>query len=192
MTPGTTVPAALVGVWEGARVHLLREGAPPRRGVVAARHSRDGYWLVHAEPAERGESSADGFAHAWIAPRSERGIDVIVVDAERMLLDLRDRPTRLEVIERWRVVTPRTTGGISGPWFSRMHRPNVQYLACGDLHAVARPVGRPSYLAYAVVVPALADLDPTDDTRLSEADPVRVVDVRALAIVCQHVFGGAS
>jgi hypothetical protein len=191
MTPGTTVPAALVGVWEGARVHLLREGAPPRRGVVAARHSRDGYWLVHAEPAERGESSADGFAHAWIAPRSERGIDVIVVDAERMLLDLRDRPTRLEVMARLALrVCPDV--GFSGATFE--HDPRS---FDGRVWCIRAPRSHlnPNWTTEAwgrEKAPALADLDPTDDTRLSEADPVRVVDVRALAIVCQHVFGGAS
>ena len=42
-----------------------------------------------------------------------------------------------------------------------------------------------------VVIPALADLDPTDDTRLPDDDNVREVDVRALAIVCRHVWGGA-
>lgn len=189
MTPGTTVPAALVGVWEGARVHLLREGAPPRRGVVAARHSRDGYWLVHAEPAERGESSADGFAHAWIAPRSERGIDVIVVDAERMLLDLRDRPTRLEVMARLALrVCP--DAGFSGATFE--HDPRSFDWRVWCIRA-PRSHLNPNWTTEAwghEKAPALADLDPTDDTRLP--DGTRVVDVRALAIVCQHVFGGAA
>ena len=168
MTLGTTIPAALVGVWDGAR------GFWRGRPVEIWEPVDGGKWATFHGAPDGGEQVP------WF--RYEPIADIA--------LDLTHRPTRLEVIERWRVVTPRTTGGISGPWFSRMHRPNVQYLACGDLHAVARPVGRPSYLAYAVVVPALADLDPTDDTRLP--DGARVVDVRALAIVCQHVFGGPS
>jgi len=173
MTPGTTIPAG-IGVWEGARVVINAPGyldIPTGTVGTVAHRGRMGGWEVATCPPD-----------VW-SPRT------YLTDVEDLHLDLTHRPTRLEVIERWRVVTPRTTGGISGPWFSRMHRPNVQYLACGDLHAVARPVGRPSYLAYAVVVPALADLDPTDDTRLP--DGARVVDVQALAIVLRQVFGVA-
>jgi len=163
-----TVPCEGIGVWEGARVRAqtLRYGEVCCTVVRRTIGMGAGWWDVVLD-----------------------GLHIVSAHVGDMRLDLTHRPTRLEVIERWRVVTPRTTGGISGPWFSRMHRPNVQYLACGDLHAVARPVGRPSYLAYAVVVPALADLDPTDDTRLP--DGARVVDVQALAIVLRQVFGVA-
>jgi len=170
MSTNTTVPATLVGVWPGAQV-IHTDG---RVGIVVA----------------TGELA--GQPCAWAAFGA--GINSVPEPAchsvQALALDLTHRMTRLEVIERWRRVTPRTTGGISEPWFGRMHRPNVRYLACGDLHAVAHPVGRPSYLTYAVVVPALANLDPTDDTLLP--DGARLVDVQALALVVAHVFGGPA
>ena len=147
MIPGTTVPAALVGVWDGAVVWVDQATGGRIRVVV----------------------------RAW-----ERWTDL-----DRVHLDLTHRPTRLEVMARlgaragadvgegvlwFRMFARRTwmidgVAGVSATW------------SCDDDGAAS-------------LLPALADLDPTDDTRLP--DGARVVDVRALAIVCQHVFGGAA
>lgn len=166
-----TVPCEGIGVWEGARV-VYR----PVPGYDDSQH----------EPGESGVVTVvrDRHGHAWVyvalAQQVERHPPACLD------LDLTHGPTRVWAIERWRRATPRAPLDISEPWLGRMHRPDVRYLACGRLHAVARPVGRPSYLTHAVVVPALADLDPTDGARLP--DGARVVDVQALARVLRHVF----
>ena len=161
MIPGTTVPAALVGVWEGARVLTPLDGA----GIVTDA-APDATWGVTVAFG-RGERRPLGYL------------------ARDLHLDLTHRPTRLEVMARlgaragadvgegvlwFRMFARRTwmidgVAGVSATW------------SCDDDGAAS-------------LLPALADLDPTDDTRLP--DGARVVDVRALAIVCQHVFGGAA
>ena len=168
MTPGTTIPAALVGVWDGARVWMDGSDLDTDHGIVCER-ATDGRWWV---TFPRHHLSAAGPDHREIG-------------LSRMTLDLTHRMTRMEVVARLgaRVGADVSEGVL---WFRSFGR------RVWNVDSVAGATGLWGSVedGAASVLPTLADLDPTDDTRLP--DGARVVDVRALAIVCQHVFGGPS
>lgn len=172
MTPGTTIPAG-IGVWEGARVVINAPGyldIPTGTVGTVAHRGRMGGWEVATCPPD-----------VW-SPRT------YLTDVEDLHLDLTHRPTRLEVTARAAnrlcpqhapVMCAAVMAG-NALWPDRLvYGISVTSLLSGEeWHSLDQHI------------PALADLDPTDDTRLP--DGARVVDVRALAIVCQHVFGGTS
>jgi len=169
MTPGTTIPAG-IGVWEGARVVINAPGyldIPTGTVGTVAHRGRMGGWEVATCPPD-----------VW-SPRT------YLTDVEDLHLDLTHRPTRLEVMARLgaRVGADVSEGVL---WF-RMFARRTWML---DGNGGQPGTWAPEEDGDASILPALADLDPTDDTRLP--DGARVVDVRALAIVCQHVFGGPS
>lgn len=103
-----------------------------------------------------------------------------VVDRSRLLLDLSDATGRAHAawwLAGWYGLRPAATWTWRGMW---------------DLDAPSRrlcfgvAVAGRSHLA----VPALADLDPLDDTRLPDGS--RWVDAEALRRVCLHVAGRRS
>ncbi len=100
-------------------------------------------------------------------------------------LDLSDAATRDRCL-RWlagRVELPKGCGAPTWKWHSALR---CWLLSDGDghCHTFAR-----DWLYVEHHVPTLADLDPTDDTRLSDGS--RLVDALALAAVLRHV-GGAE
>lgn len=167
MTPGTTIPAALVGVWEGAQVVVRSAGHDQHqrlRGVVVGPHW--GEWGV------------------WLAREGDLPATMIAARQSGLLLDLTHRPTRLEVMARLgaRVGADVSEGVL---WF-RMFARRTWML---DGNGGQPGTWAPEEDGDASIVLALADFDPTDDTRLP--DGARVVDVQALAIVLRQVFGVA-
>ena len=162
MTPGTTIPAALVGVWEGARVWMDDSGLDTDHGVVFERATDGRWWATFP----RHRLSAAGPDHREIG-------------LSRMSLDLTHRPTRLEVVARlaealgwpahagarWEEREPATVPPV---WMLTADGRRYEFFGVCAWRAV----------------PGLAGLD----TR----DPASLPNVRALAIVCQHVFGGLS
>lgn len=125
---------------------------------------------------------------AWIAR------DGTVVSAQRvrlseLSLDLTSVTGRFHAALYWldRAGGHDPTGN---GYLSRMHSPAVTYLSWGGLHAVSRRVQRPSYLREGVAVPALADLDTTDTTRLPDGS--LLVAAVGLRMVCERLAGGVG
>ena len=112
----------------------------------------------------------------WLCGESDRR------HVSDLRLDLTHRPTRLEVMARLgaRVGADVRDGVL---WFRLFAR----YTWVIDGAAGASASWSPDGDGDASPVPALADLDPTDDTCLS--DGAKRFDVRALAIVLRQVFG---
>ena len=163
MTPADlTVPCTTMEPWAGAQV-VTRSG---EQGVA-----------VDVTPdREHGISVAH--------PRGCRSTDVapLVYLRRDLSLDLTHRPTRLEALVQLaaRAGLGRAGGGggprwIRAPWVSETCWAVDAGTAGGwDVRDI----------------PALGGLDLTDDTRLPGG--AMVVDVRALAIVLRHVFGGGG
>jgi len=165
MSPtGTTLPAAGIGVWEGARVWMDGSDLDTDHGIVCER-ATDGRWWV---TFPRHRLSAAGPDHREIG-------------LSRMALDLTHRPTRLEVMARLgaRVGADVSEGVL---WFRMFARRTWMV----DGNGGTPGTWAPEEDGDASILPALADLNPADDTRLD--DGARLVDVRALAIVAAHVF----
>ncbi len=161
---GLTLPSAGIGVWEGARVLTPQDGA----GIVTDVSPDNEYGITVS--FGRGDRRPLGYL-----PRD-------------LHLDLTHHPTRLEVTARAAnrlcpqhapVMCAAVMAG-NALWPDRLvYGISVTSLLSGEeWHSLDQHI------------PALADLDPTDDTRL--ADGARVVDVQALAIVAARAFGGPS
>ncbi len=117
--------------------------------------------------------------------------DHVFIDAvlPELHLDLTDTTGRYHAALKWRAAS-RPRFGFRGDatgngTLLRMHSPGVTYFSSGGQYAVAHQVKRPSYLAQADVVPALAGLDPNDDRRLTDGS--RWVDAEALRRVVLHL-----
>lgn len=165
-----TVPCEGIGVWEGARVRAqtLRYGEASCTVVRRTIGMAAGWWDVILD-----------------------GLHVVSVHADDMRLDLTHQPTRLMVVARLaeRVLTDggRKEAAHGVTWRGNGYRQwLLQPWCCHGVVFGAR-MGWDDYGCSAhATVPALADIDPTDDTCLP--DGARVVDVRALARVLRHVF----
>lgn len=162
MSADLTVPCTVMEPWLGAQV-VTRSG---EQGVA-----------VDVTPdREHGISVAH--------PRGCRSTDVapLVYLRRDLSLDLTHRPTRLEALVRLAERSGlRRSGGGGGP---RWLRADWVSDTCWAVDAGT------SGGWDARDIPALAGIDANDST----AGPggARVVDVRALAIVLRHVFGGAA
>ena len=134
-------------------------------------------------------SEADGLRFVCgtgaVHPDSVRDPTGAYHPVERMHLDLTHRPTRLEVMARLgaRVGADVSEGVL---WFRMFARRTWM----NDGNGGTPGTWAPEEDGDASILPALADLDPADDTRLP--DGARRVDVQALAIVAAHVFGPVS
>ena len=164
MTPDdiATVPCTVMDPWPGAQV-VTRSG---EQGVA-----------VDVTPdREHGISVAH--------PRGCRSHDVapLIYLRRDLALDLTHRPTRLEALV---LLAERSglgrAGGGGGP---RWLRAEWVSETCWAVDAGT------SGGWDARDIPALGEIDRADDTRLPGG--AMVVDVRALAIVLRHVFGGAA
>lgn len=166
-----TVPCEGIGVWEGARVRMDDSTLDTDHGVVC-HPATDGRWWV---TFPRHRLSAAGPDHREIG-------------LSRMSLDLTHRPTRLEVTNRlaerlYPQDAPIMSAAVMPGWAAWPDR-----LVYGI--SVVSLLSGEAWHSLDERAPALATLDPADDTRLP--DGTRLVDVRALAIVAAHVFGSAS
>lgn len=157
MSPtGTTLPATGIGVWEGARVFVW--GRP---GIVVG--------------------GVRDTAYVWLVPTTIQPAAMILPAAAALTLDLTHRMTRLEVMARLgaRVGADVSEGVL---WF-RMFARRTWML---DGNGGQPGTWSPTEDGDASILPALADLDPTDDTRTN--DGALEVDIKALAIVAAQVF----
>lgn len=93
--------------------------------------------------------------------------------------ECRDRVARVVAAGRW----PMQVQSTALRWGTRI--PEERAWVLGGAWVYTSCVEEPDE----VLVPALADLDPTDDTRLPDGS--RLVDALALAAVARHVLGGA-
>ena len=161
-----TVPCEGIGVWEGARVIY----APARGYQGSLRRPGDVGIVVAAEQRDSAVWASVAF-----------GADIEPHPLTCLRLDLTHRMTRLEAMARLgaRVGTDVGEGVL---WFRQFAR----WTWMVDGVAGASASWAPEEDGGASIVPALADLDPTDDTRLP--DGARVVDVQALARVLRQVF----
>lgn len=119
----------------------------------------------------------------------EEGCEVASVSPDEIRLDL----SRAECRDRvWRVVVAALGSPVDRPEVT--HDEDGLVILAGDLRDEQAQMyvwdrqGRPAGAAR-LHVPALADLDPDDDTRLPDGS--RLVDALALALVAKHTVGAS-
>lgn len=162
MSADLTVPCTLMDPWPGAQV-VTRTG---ESGIVVDVTPDRGHGISVAHP--RGCRSHD------IAP--------LIYLRRDLALDLTHRPTRLEVLVRLAERSGlRRSGGGGGPRWLR-----AEWVSDTCWAVDAGTSGGWD----ARDIPALGEIDRTDDTRLP--DGTRLADVRALVLVLRRVFGGAA
>jgi hypothetical protein len=105
-------------------------------------------------------------------------------DAAHLLLDL-SRPEVADHVARWVAGRVGLAVGATAPGWRRAGvRPRRWWLDSG-VPFEAPGASRTGLRGASIVVPALADLDPADDTRT--ASGARVVDLAALVCVARHI-----
>jgi hypothetical protein len=127
---------------------------------------------------------------AWIA-RVGTVVSAQRVPLSELSLDLTSVTGRFHAALFWCDRASRSDMSATGNGrLSWMRSPAVTYLSWGGMYAVSHRVQRPSYLREGVAVPALADLDTTDTTRLPDGS--LLVAAVGLRMVCEHLVGGVG
>ena len=180
MSADLTVPCTAMAPWVGARVVLSTGGT----GTVVGADDPHARGVLAYEPAPDGRE---------LPPLPYRLVD--------LALDLTDRRTRLEAIVRLgrRLGVHGSHLGASWTcsgrgWYKVESNAIICRVPCLTAEWTVGAMGFfgpvESAPFRAAEVPALAGIDANDAT--SAPGGARVVDVRALAIVLRHVFGGAA